>query len=93
MAVQYQNQTLTLSGELTFNTVQVIFDELKDISSSVTGSVVLDFSQVTKVDTAALALCTSFQALLQDQAQLSFQHVPADMLGIAESVGIGSLFV
>jgi len=93
MTIQYQNQTLTLSGELTFNTAQAVFDELKDISRTVTGDVVLDLSQVTKVDTAALAICTSFQALLLGQAQLSFLHVPSDMLGIAESVGIGSLFV
>jgi ABC-type transporter Mla MlaB component len=93
MSVQYHNQTLTLSGELTFNTVQLAYNEFKNISSSVTGSVTIDLSQVTKVDTAALALCTSFQALLLDQAQLSFLHAPADLLGIAESVGVSSLFI
>ncbi len=90
--LSYVDQVLTISGELSFSTVQRLQQQLKNDLLGATDTVLVDLSAVTKADTASLALCLSIERLVAKKATVSYQHVPQAILAIAESVGIAELF-
>jgi len=87
------DQTVSLIGELSFNTVQKIQNQSVEMVFPRDVSVVLDLSQVTKVDSAALALCLALEKSIQaSNSTVSYKSTPAALLAIAQSVGVESLF-
>jgi len=87
------DQTITLVGELSFNTVQKLQDLSKEMSFPYDAEVVLDLAQVTKVDSSALALCLALEKrLLANKSTLAYINIPTALLDIAQSVGVQSLF-
>ena len=87
------DQTITLVGELSFNTVQKLQDLSKEMTFPNDAEMVLDLGQVTKVDSSALALCLALEKrLVANKSTLAYINIPTALLGIAQSVGVQSLF-
>jgi len=87
------DQTITLVGELSFNTVQRLQELSKEMSFPNGADVVLDLGQVTKVDSSALALCLAIEKkLVANKSTLAYINIPTALLDIAQSVGVENLF-
>ncbi|EPJ47683.1 MAG: hypothetical protein OFPII_10950 [Osedax symbiont Rs1] len=90
--MQYQDQLLTLNGDLTSATAQQFYDQFSLLLTDNKTDICVDFSAVERVDTSALALCFSLERMMANQAQVSYKNIPAELQAIAESVGVGALF-
>ncbi len=90
--MQYQDQLLTLNGDLTSATVQQFYDEFSLLQAAIKDDFCVDFSAVERVDTSALALCFSLERMMANQVQVSYKNIPSELQAIAESVGVEVLF-
>jgi len=90
--VNLNQQLLSISGDLTFATVQALHCAVKKLPQAFKHDLEVDFAHVAKVDTASLALCLSIERMMADGFAVSYKNVPAEMVLIAESVGVDSLF-
>ncbi len=90
--MQYRDQLLTLSGDLTSATVQQFYDELSLLQVDIKDDFCVDLSAVERVDTSALALCFSLERMMANKAQVSYKNIPTELQAIAESVGVEALF-
>lgn len=81
--------TWRLSGELSFATVSTLLSELQQRAAQIPPQVI-DFSEVTRADSAGLALLIEMrkQPLI---AAAIFRHIPKQMLILAEVCGVQSL--
>lgn len=84
-------QTWRLSGELSFATVSTLLSELLQRAAQ-TPPQLIDFSEVTRADSAGLALLIEMrkQPLI---APAIFHHIPKQMLILAEVCGVQSLLI
>lgn len=82
-------QTWRLSGELSFATVSTLLSELLQHAAQ-TPPQVIDFSEVTRADSAGLALLIEMrkQPFI---ASAIFRHIPKQMLILATVCGVESL--
>lgn len=90
-----KGNTLRITGELTFATVSALLTELtqKLVSKDKTeekSPKVLDLSEVTRTDSAGLALMIELVKLSQD-APITFRHIPAQMHNLAVVSGVQEL--
>jgi phospholipid transport system transporter-binding protein len=84
--VENQN-TWQLSGELSFATVGALLSEFTQ-RAALSPPKVLDLSDVTRTDSAGLALLIELRG--QD-ASMTFRHLPAQMLSLATLSGVQNL--
>ncbi|GGB83539.1 hypothetical protein GCM10011352_06730 [Marinobacterium zhoushanense] len=80
---------IALSGELLFGTIMAVRAEVEALLSKQTERCQLDFSQVTRVDSSALALwlaCCRLAA--RNSLELSAINIPSDLDAIADLVGL-----
>jgi phospholipid transport system transporter-binding protein len=78
------NGRVVFSGHLTRTTITRRF-ETKTIHMIKTGELVLDFSNVEKVDTAGLAwLLTMIEQAKSNNCQLSVEHIPEQLMKVAQ---------
>ena len=90
--LQYSNRELTVIGDITFTTVQGLYDQLHAMQNTLCEDFCVQLINVQRIDTAALAFCLSIQRLVEDNVKVSYAHVPPQMLAIAKSVGVCCIF-
>ncbi|EPJ55916.1 MAG: hypothetical protein OFPI_02160 [Osedax symbiont Rs2] len=90
--VKLNQQILSISGDLTFATVQALHCAVNKLPRAFESDLEVDFAATTKVDTASLAFCLGIERMMSDGFAVSYKNVPPAMVLIAESVGIESLF-
>ncbi len=84
--------TLRITGELTFATVSALLSELTQqlVPKNNTAKIspkVLDLSDITRTDSAGLALMIELLKLSKD-APITFRHIPAQMYSLAAVSGV-----
>jgi len=80
---------IALSGELLFGTVMAVRAEVEALLAKQTGACQLDFGEVSRVDSSALALWLSCRRLAAHTGlELTARNLPADMVSIADLVGL-----
>ncbi|NQZ33176.1 MAG: STAS domain-containing protein [Oceanospirillaceae bacterium] len=91
--IECNGQSIQLSGDLVFASVQQLQTQSKSFKFVEGAAIHIDFTGVTKVDSAALALCVSLKREFErDNSKIHYDNVPTAMLSIAESVGMDQLF-
>ena len=78
-----------LAGELSFATVSDLLSELCQRATQASPQVI-DFSEVTRTDSAGLALLIEIRKQ-STMATAIFQHIPKQMLILANVCGVQSL--
>jgi ABC-type transporter Mla MlaB component len=90
--LRYADKVLKVDGDITFETVQSLHRQLCDLQGQLNGDICCQLQGVRRIDTSSLAFCLSIERLVKNKAQVSYDNVPKDMLSIAKSVGVYSLF-
>jgi len=92
-AIQFDkdSQTYHVSGELTLETARVVKEDTDKRFVTAT-AMNIDLSKVSRADSAGLALLVAWmrQANETDKV-ISFRHVPAQMLAIANASGLDAI--
>lgn len=85
------SQTYQISGELTLETARGVKEDT-DKRFANGAALNIDLSKVSRADSAGLALLVAWmrQANASDKA-ISFHHVPAQMLAIANASGLDAI--
>lgn len=85
------SQTYQVSGELTLETARKIKEDTDKRFANAT-AMNIDLSKVSRADSAGLALLVAWmrQANESDKA-ISFSHIPAQMLAIANASGLDAI--
>ena len=82
----------TLSGELTFDTAQELFDQAARIFSG-KSRVTVDLSDINRVDSAGLALLMEWlRVARREKVELEFRNLPAQMTSLIMVSGLQELF-
>lgn len=85
------SDSIQLSGELTFSTVNSLLAESAALFESIS-SLNIDLSAVTKSDSAGVALLVAWlRSAKQAGKQLVFSNIPEQMLIIADISGLDEL--
>ena len=80
-----------LSGELGLDTVAALAERAPELFAGCT-SARIDLAGVERADSAGLALLLAWQrAALRDGCSLTFHHVPASLLAIADTCGVDAV--
>lgn len=87
-AIIEKNGILFVSGEVTFSQVMKLkrlgFELMKNPEKTV-----FDFTHVSRCDSSSLALLFAFVRQAKKQGKdLSFQHLPSSVLGVAKLCGV-----
>jgi ABC-type transporter Mla MlaB component len=90
--IEFENQRIAFTGDITFPTVQSLEDQIMQQHSTITKILVVDFARAGKVDTSALALCLSMQRLCEQGGVIRFENIPQCLFDIAASVGVEQIF-
>ena len=84
-------QVLTLSGDLIFATAEKARQNIESLLTGLQGSVILDLSAISRVDSSALALwLNSLRYARQADIQLSLTNCPAELQQMADLVGLSA---
>lgn len=77
-----------ISGELSLDTVTAVMKETATLFEK-QGSIDVDLTEVTRSDSAGLALLVAWMREAQQaEKAISFRHLPAQMLAIANATGL-----
>ena len=75
---------VVFSGELTLSTINRSFEK-KSKSMIKSGQLIVDLSNISKVDTACLAwLLAMIEESIKDNCQLTFDNLPEDLIKLAK---------
>ncbi|MCB1828026.1 MAG: STAS domain-containing protein [Coxiellaceae bacterium] len=87
-----QGNQLRLEGELTFMTVNKLYDRGPALMDSLQ-TIIIDLQNVSRCDSSALALLISWQRYASHCSKsITFAHVPQQLLAVAEVCGIKEHF-
>lgn len=87
-----QDNRLHLVGELTFATVNTLYERGPALMDPL-DEIIVDLSQASHCDSSALALLLSWQRYASHCAKLiRFTHMPKQLLAVAEVCGIKGHF-
>ena len=85
--IRREGDGLRVSGPLTMSTVPLLANAL--VEYLVADPVQIDFSEVTEVDSSAVALTLEWQRLAaRKSVPLHFHNLPASMLNLAKLYGV-----
>ncbi len=85
-----EGDRVQLSGPLTLETVKALYDS--GLQPGGKQAVVVDFSRVEAVDSAAVSLMLAWVREAQRKnLELSFSHVPDNLLSLARLYGVAEL--
>lgn len=88
-AEQLEPGVITLSGDLLFKTVNGVRAQVRALLRQQQGACVLDFTAAGRVDSSALALWLAcWREARRLGIELSVRGLPADMISIADLVGL-----
>ncbi|MBI3562710.1 MAG: STAS domain-containing protein [Gammaproteobacteria bacterium] len=74
-----------LSGELNMQTVPELFASSQSLFAGLQGKISIDLQQVTRSDSAGLALLIAWMRMAQARSfEVCYQHLPKQMLQIAQ---------
>ncbi|HUL97292.1 MAG TPA: STAS domain-containing protein [Usitatibacter sp.] len=87
-------ESLALTGALSFDTVPAVLAQTTEYAArpDLPQRLTLDFSAITAVDSAAVALLLDWRRLAARRGQtLVFVNLPANLLALAELYGVAEL--
>jgi phospholipid transport system transporter-binding protein len=87
-------EVLPLEGALTFETIPAVLDQSAQFVArpDLPDKLTIDFSRVTTVDSAAVALLLDWRRLaLQRAKTLEFVNLPANLVSLAELYGVADI--
>lgn len=85
--------TVSLSGELSFDSVPGIYQELKNRFQGSGDALRVDLGGIVRADSAGLALLLEWQAMANGhQRQLEIQNAPDDLVQLAKLCEADKLF-
>ena len=87
-------EVLALTGELSFQTIPGVLVESDAYAArpDLPDRLTIDFSGITAVDSAAVALLLEWRRLAQQRGKhLSFTNLPANLLALAELYGVADI--
>lgn len=88
MSTRRDGELLRLEGAVTMDTVAGMLDEARAACRE--GAVRVDFSSVSEVDSAAIALALELKRdAAERQGSLAFDNLPASLLKLIDLYGIG----
>lgn len=92
-AIQAQDDnSYLISGELNMQTVPDLLQRVEPILTRGNGEICFDLQQVTRTDSAGLALLVEWmQAARQRQLAISFRNLPDQLRDIARISGLDEL--
>jgi len=75
---------LSLTGEMTFDSVPLLYQQAKNLLSGKAPVSIIDLSRVTAVDSAGLALLLEWQAAYPPEPEgLNIRNAPAGLMSLA----------
>ncbi|BBB27269.1 STAS domain-containing protein [Amphritea japonica] len=90
--VEFNGSSAVLSGDLLFGTVLSVRTELEGFIDRAEKPLVIDFTQVSRVDSSAVSLWLCLQRRSKrNEVVLVAQNVPAELSSIARLAGLDSL--
>ena len=93
-SVHLQGDTVFVEGALDFDTVSDLDDQLNSWFAGGGDTLHVDLSGVQFCNSAGISLMLEWMRAARRQGrQLRLQHLPADMLAMAELIGLSSVFV
>ncbi len=87
-------EALALTGELSFDTVPTVLAQTAEYSArpDIPERLTLDFSAITSVDSAAVALLLEWRRMAASRGKtLVFVNLPPNLLALAELYGVAEL--
>jgi phospholipid transport system transporter-binding protein len=81
-AILKEGDVIRIQGELTFNTVMLLWKEGRSL---IAGSRIVDLSEVSRADSAGVALLCEFKRCQRD---LQFQHISEQLKNIIQLSGL-----
>jgi phospholipid transport system transporter-binding protein len=87
-------EVLALKGELSFETIPAVLEESTQYAArpDLPDRLTVDFSGVTGVDSAAVALMLDWRRMAVKRGKtLVFANLPANLLALAELYGVAEL--
>jgi phospholipid transport system transporter-binding protein len=87
-------EVLRLQGGLTFETIPTVLAESAEYASrpDLPDRLTIDFSGITNVDSAAVALLLDWRRMAAKRAKtLVVENLPANLLALAELYGVADL--
>ena len=94
MSAAAPQESLALTGELSFDTVPTVLAQTAAYAgrADLPERLVLDFSAITGVDSAAVALLLEWRRMAAQRGKtLVFANLPANLLALAELYGVADL--
>ena len=89
--INFKNNIFLIHGDLDFSNINMLYKKSLPYLPSV-GRLIFDFSQVKSSNSAGLALMIEWQKYaLAHHQKLEFQHLPANLLVIAQAANLLSL--
>ncbi|MDQ8039450.1 MAG: STAS domain-containing protein [Rickettsiella sp.] len=86
------DNTYTLSGTLTYETVPAIWQQSQNTFKDLKHSVTFDLSEVTQSDSSGVALLISWIRNFHRQSQtVYFTYLPSQMLAIIQLAGLNTI--
>ncbi len=88
--IRREGDVLRVCGPLTMDTVPVLASALGE--HLIAGTTRIDFSEVTEVDSSAVALTLEWQRLAAEiKVKLDFQNLPPAMLNLSKLYGVSDI--
>ncbi|MFM9969281.1 MAG: lipid asymmetry maintenance protein MlaB [Burkholderiales bacterium] len=88
--IRSEGGSLRVSGPLTMETVPDLVGAIDPYCKA--GATTIDFSEVTEVDSAAVALTLEWQRIaLANKVTLELKNLPASMLNLAKLYGVSEI--
>lgn len=93
-SISYQDNHLTLSGDLDFNTVVKLWADSLPLLAQAPAAFSFDLRKVTSANSAGLALLLEWvKYAKQVNKPIQFHHVPAQLVSIATVSGVMSMIL
>jgi phospholipid transport system transporter-binding protein len=90
--LQERNNAYYLSGELSFETVPLLWQQSQVVLKDKAASVIFDLTEVTQSDSSGVALLVAWTQHLHRQSRtIHFVHLPKQMLAIIQLAGLKNI--
>jgi phospholipid transport system transporter-binding protein len=89
-----RDEVLKLDGALSFETIPAVLAQSAEYAArpDLPDRLTIDFSAITAVDSAAVALLLEWRRLAAERGKtLIFTHLPANLLALADLYGVADL--
>ena len=94
MSAAASDEVLSPEGPLSFDSIPAVLERARALEAraDLPRRLTIDFSRVSEVDSAALALLLEWRRVAERRGvELAFTHLPANLLALASLYGIEQL--